>query len=191
METIRFIDTPERRWLPVPGAPFFRVSDDGLVRRLEHVITRSNGTRQRMKKQLMRQHGRRSGLSVFIGSTISGTQRCAKVGRLVLEAFVGPAPSSRSLAIHEDGDWRNCRLSNLRWGDWGDWGAVRDREGTTAYGERHGAAKLTNERVLEIRAARRAGVALIDLAEEHGVSKSAVQQAAVGGTWKRVEGAVA
>lgn len=41
--------------------------------------------------------------------------RCKRVSRLVLEAFIGPAPTQEHEANHKDGTKTNNRLGNLEW----------------------------------------------------------------------------
>lgn len=56
-----------------------------------------------------------------------------------------------------------------------------------ARGSRHPHAKLTEDAVREIRAARAAGIPLAQLAARFGVSVRVVYEAAVGITWKHVK----
>lgn len=56
-------------------------------------------------------------------------------------------------------------------------------------GEKNGRHKLTTADVRELRALRRIGIPLVDIANEYGVSISAVWMAARGLTWRHVEAA--
>jgi hypothetical protein len=42
-------------------------------------------------------------------------QKTSKVHRLVLEAYVGPAPKGKGLGDHRNGERADNRISNLRW----------------------------------------------------------------------------
>ena len=100
------------RWLPVVGYEgAYQVSDLGRVRSLDRMIVDSVGHRYFRAGRILRQ------------VTLKGTGHCrvtlpggiqGYVHRLVLEAFVGPAPDGME-ACHNDGDPTNNRLDNLRW----------------------------------------------------------------------------
>lgn len=119
--------------------------------------------------------------------TIDGRPR--KVARLVLEAKVGPAPSPRHQAAHKP---RECheRLCiawrHLRWATAKENAADRDLDGTTARGERHPAAKLTEAKVVEILERGPGGRTNAQIATEYGVSPAAIGFLFEGRTWKHV-----
>lgn len=101
------------RWLPVVGYPGYEVSDQGRVRSLDRVLTYCRdgveihrAHRGRLLSPGVMQSGH---LLVVLGR---GNVLC--VHKLVLEAFVGPAPAGTE-CCHYDGDPANNRLSNLRW----------------------------------------------------------------------------
>ena len=72
-------------------------------------------------------------------------------GRLMLECFVGPAPSKQHQCCHIDGDSLNCELSNLRWdlpqGNSDD----KYAHGTQPYGERHFASKISDKQLRRLK----------------------------------------
>jgi len=69
---------------------------------------------------------------------------------LVLTAFIGPRPAKHECR-HLNGKRNDNRLCNLAWGTPRDNDNDRRRHGTFVQGESHGAAKLTDEKVLLIR----------------------------------------
>jgi hypothetical protein len=73
------------------------------------------------------------------------------LGRLVLEAFVGPCPQGMECCHFPDRDPANCRLDNLRWGTSKENTGDQRLHGTLIGGERHGMAKLADMQVGEIR----------------------------------------
>lgn len=75
-----------------------------------------------------------------------------KVHRLVLEAFVGACPEGMECR-HLNGQSRDNRLENLRWGTKAENFEDRVRHGTILKGERHPGVKLTEDQVREIRSA--------------------------------------
>jgi hypothetical protein len=108
-----------------------------------------------------------------------------RIHRLVLEAFVGPCPEGMECRHHPDRDPANNRLENLRWGTRTENVADMKRDGTqfVARGELCGKAKLTAERVLEMRARRRGGALLSALAQDFGVTPQAAGWICSGKRW--------
>lgn len=99
------------RWLPVPTYEGkYEVSDLGRVRSLSRVT--SHGRRRR--GLVLRPIPRTTGY-LQVDLWHDNTQRAFVIHRLVLWAFVGPAPAGLE-ALHGDGDPTNNALTNLRWG---------------------------------------------------------------------------
>lgn len=77
--------------------------------------------------------------------------RAISIGQIVLETFVGPKPFPTDQCLHfPDRNPQNNAVDNLRWGTCKENHSDRDKHGTTARGERHGSAKLTDADVYEI-----------------------------------------
>lgn len=183
-------DQPER-WLPVTGwADLYEVSSHGRVRSRDRISSyvRRDGlevTRQLRGKILRQSYHQRRGGYPSVGLHRDGVQITAFVHRLVCEAFQGTQPGAMDVA-HCDGNPRNNRADNLRW-------ATRRQNmddtiahGTRAWGERHGAAKLTVQQVLQIRASR--DVSQRELAERFGVYQSCISNIRAGRRWAHVGG---
>lgn len=101
--------SPEE-WRPIPGYEgIYEVSDRGRVRSLDR--TSSHG--RRLRGQILKPVVRSGYLGV--GLHASGVSRIHSAHRLVLSAFVGPAPADME-ARHLDGDRSNNTASNLAWG---------------------------------------------------------------------------
>ena len=92
------------------------------------------------------------------------------VHRAVLEAFVGACPTGCE-SRHLNGDPADNRLLNLAWGTKQENESDRLRHGRIVRGERSPSAKLTDEKVREIRASQKTQRAL---AAEYGVSQSVI-----------------
>lgn len=123
-------------------------------------------------------------LRVFIYS--NGSRQRRAVHRLVLLAFVGPCPPGLE-ACHKDGNPANNALTNLRWDTHQNNINDRSRLGRTARGERVGGAKLTPERVLDIREKLASGEwSLAALGRLHGVSPDTIRKIARGLIWRHV-----
>lgn len=100
------------RWLPVSGYEgSYEVSDLGRVRSLDRITDRGRKWRGRvMSPAPMRSNG-----YLIVSLWRDGSQRTTLVHRLVLSAFVGPAPDGAE-GLHGDGDPENNKLTNLSWG---------------------------------------------------------------------------
>ena len=124
MAALQPTHTPPEEWLPIPGHEgHYEVSNHGRVRSLDRVLTYENGRVQQHKGQILTLTPDRGGyLQVKIG-------RRKLVHRLVLEAFVGPAPENQECR-HLDGDQKNNHLTNLRWGSRRENSLDRTRHGT-------------------------------------------------------------
>ena len=110
-------------WKPIPGAEGeYAVSDQGRVKSICRVIDKlappgkPNFTRKTIPERVLRPGPSASGhLSVVLGRS-----RGSKgVHRLVLLAFAGPCPDGME-ALHLNGNPRDNRLRNLRWGTRGE-----------------------------------------------------------------------
>jgi hypothetical protein len=90
-------------WKSVPGyADLYEVSDHGNVRSL------------RSGKPLKQQPDS-DGKHLRVKLCRDGHKMTCRVHKLVLEAFVGPAPDGTE-SCHRDGNGENNALTNLRWG---------------------------------------------------------------------------
>jgi len=113
-------------------------------------------------------------------------QRCFRVHRVVLLAFVG-APMDGQVARHLNGKCWDNRLSNLAWGSPDDNYRDRDRHGTTARGEGHGRALLSVADVVRIRHRyAQGGITHRELATEYGVAKATIRFVITKRNWASV-----
>lgn len=118
-------------WRPVPGYEGrYEVSDRGRVRSLPRRDMRGRRIDSRLLSINTHPSGHQS-----VKLSHDGKYCAAKVHRLVLMAFIGPAPDGHE-ACHNDGDPGNNHLSNLRWGTRSD--NLRDR---VRHGVHHQAIK--------------------------------------------------
>ena len=103
------------KWLPVAGyAGMYEVSNHGRVRSLDRIV-RVTADQSRVARGRILSPGPHRGGYKLINLSRDGHRKSATVHKLVLEAFVGTAPSGME-ACHADGDPANNRLDNLRWG---------------------------------------------------------------------------
>ncbi len=124
-------------WKPEPGYPRYEVSDLGGVRNVR--------TGRVLLAGINPSHG-------YAIATLweNGSHRQFRVHRLVLMAFVGPAPEGCAGA-HLNGVCTDNRLDNLTWATSKENERMKREHGTDHVGERHGCAKLTEADVREIR----------------------------------------
>jgi hypothetical protein len=88
---------------------------------------------------------------------------------------VGPDCSTTAKVCHfPDPDPLNNKIEKLRWGTKRDNWFDKIAHGTDQRGSRDGNAKLTEEGVLAIRAAREAGETKASIAARYGITPSAV-----------------
>ena len=124
--------TEQEHWLPVVGYEgLYEVSDQGRVRSLDRCVrARDNGVRL-AEGRLLNATTLRSGHKRV---KLSNDTNCkmALVHRLVLEAFIGPAPEGKPLALHNNDIPDDNRIENLRWGSYRDNQMDRVRNGRDA-----------------------------------------------------------
>lgn len=156
-----------------PGFPGYCVGSDGGVWscRKRNGLGRGRGTESVVGERWVRKKPSLNGngyLSVWLlGRNIA-------VHRLILEAFVGPRTAGMECR-HLDGNQGNNRLDNLAWGTRKENAADKVTHGTRAVGERHGAAKLTEVQVREIRSLADT-MKQKDIARRFGVGKAIVSK---------------
>lgn len=105
----------------------------------------------------------------------------------MLLAFVGPCPAGQE-GRHLDDDADNNRLTNLAWGTRLDDKNDQRKNGCLPLGSGNGRAKLTEDKVREMRQRRRdTGESYPKLAKRFGVSCPTAFHACVGNTWKHLK----
>ena len=97
------------KWVPMIYIdPFYEISNYGRVRSWKH----KNGKRK--KPFIMKPSEAKKG-RYQIHLWIHGTRIARSISRMVLTYFIGPPPTPKHEAAHNDGDPSNNYLSNLRW----------------------------------------------------------------------------
>lgn len=165
----------------IPGFPDYRIGDDGSAWSRRR-IGRRGGTsvEWRRLKALWNRRG-----YLYHGLRRDGRNLPVTVHKLVLQAFVGPRPEGME-ACHRDGDRTNNSLSNLRWDTRRANTDDRTAHGTCPHGEGHYLAKLTEERVREMRRLHAEGWGYKRLAKEFKLNESTARSAVIRETWKHV-----
>ena len=160
----------------IPGAPDYRVSDNG------HVFSTKRGTLRGLVAHINPGNGYRE-----VTLCVNGVKEQHRVHRLVLRTFVGEPSPDKPVSRHLNGDPLDNRLENLRWGTVAENSADDKRNGVAATGERHGCARLTESTVLEIKRLIAQGI-LTDpeIAARFSVSQSAIWHIAQKKHWRDV-----
>ncbi len=169
----------------IPGMPGYIVGDDGSVwsqwksrGRCGHVIDANIRRRLKHKVDKRGYH--------WVRPMVSGRYFDRKVGRLVLEAFVGPMPSG-NVVRHLNDVKDDNRLENLAYGTVSDNAEDARRNGKLCEGERHGVSKYTESQVREVRRLREIGYTLNQIAEITGVKRCSVWQMCNRSQWRSVQ----
>jgi hypothetical protein len=173
------------QWRDIPGYEgHYQVSDLGRVRRM---TTRAGNP---MEPRLLRPWLVRGYPRVALSGGSRSEQPQKLVHRLVLEAFVGPPPEPDMHGAHQDGNSQNPALTNLRWATAAENNQQKREHGTIANGERISSAKLTEAKVLEMRALAASGLTAGTIADKCGVPASTVMDVVSGRSWSHLPGAV-
>lgn len=153
---------------PINGYPGYFVSSHG------HIYSEKRGARRRLKPDA----GDQGHLRVTLYRNGDKSYERILVHRLVLEAFVGPAPAPESQGRHIDRNPENNAASNLVWGD---------QEANWSDSKRHGTyrrySKLTVEQAAEIRHRFEAGESGASLGRAFGISDTQARNIGQGKQW--------
>ena len=169
----------------VAGHPHYAVGDDGSVWSCKNRGNTGGADPSKWRKANPTPR-RVDGGYMVVGLAVVRNKNVTKyVHQLVLEAFVGPAPTGM-VACHGDGNPTNNRLSNLRWGTRKDNEADKERHGRRRRGATHQNAKATEEKVREARRLREAGWMLQTIADHLQLCRTTVSAIVNGYTWNHV-----
>lgn len=165
-------------WRPVVGwQGFYEVARDGRVRSVPRVCVRRNGTTQPLPGRLLRHQPCTTGyVMVNLNDKANGRLKCAKVHRLVAEAFI-PNPDGLPEVNHKDSDRGNPHFDNLEWVT-----RSQNRKHAYAAGNLHPPRKyrFTAEERQDIRAQLANGATKAAIARAFGVCWATVARAAQG-----------
>ncbi len=149
---------------------FYRVSDKGRVKSLaREVFTVDKKGRERTRispGKMLKQHPINNITDhLKVGLCKNGKTEEIQVHRLVLEAFIGPCPTGME-SCHNNDQADDNRVNNLRWDTRSNntFDKYKNKGVNQAIGERSGMAKLTEEKVLEIRKLASRGLMYKDIA---------------------------
>jgi len=174
-------------WRPVVGyESLYSVSSLGRVRAEQKTVHRSNGHNYVTGSKIMRPAKGVSQHYLSVRLCGVGPTKTRYVHHLVMGAFASEKPDGHEIC-HNDGDPQNNAASNLRWGTRRENHADKKLHGTGTVGERHPGARLTDERVLALRARRQQGASFTDLSNEFSITRMTAYRAAVGQSWSHIK----
>ena len=162
-------------WRLVPGfEQLYQVSSIGRVRSIKYTRIRYLVPIDRSKNRY---------LAVRLGK--NGKARFYSIHRLVLMAF-HRMPVGKELAAHLNGDPSDNRVQNLKWASYSENEAHKELHGTKVRGVKSKQAKLTDEKVREMRALYASGMKKAHIAKRFGVTKQTAFRVIVGTSWAHV-----
>jgi hypothetical protein len=183
----------EVEYRDIPGFPGYRVGDDGSVwSRWKRVCLGGRGgsrfvlgdTWSRLSSPIASQRSPYPRITLYR----DGAKFSRSVHQVVMLSFIGPCPDGYEVA-HENGVPADCRLVNLSYKTFSANQMDRRRHGTASIGESHPGAKLNNESVRAILAARAAGgISYERLGRQFGVSKKTAMLVVSRQVWGHVDG---
>jgi hypothetical protein len=177
----------EVEWRIIPRFDgLYSVSNDGRVRTESRTVPWAGTTKgHHLPGRELNLYTNVAGYHVVNLKRPDGKRTVERVHRLVLETFVGPAPTGFDCR-HLNGVPDDNRLENLQWGSRKE--NVQDMlaHGTAQVGSECSWAVLTEARVVEIRRLRKAGLSWKALSLHFGLSQSTVRGAVNSKSWKHV-----
>lgn len=166
------------QWKSVPEwEGHYEVSDLGRIKSLARELRDG-----RVRKEHIRTPASRRNKPAKITFICGDRVELHQVHRVVLAAFVGPAPTGL-WGLHRDDDKRNNALSNLYYGTPQQNADDRVANGRSGKGEAHGRAKLTDEAVHIIRSS---DASYRELADYFGVSAGLIGHVRNRRNWKHI-----
>lgn len=168
-------DYPAERWLTIPFASDYAVSDRGRVKRV--VAARCYPAGYILKPKI------RADGYPEVSLSAEGHVYFFRIHQLVCRTFHGERPKGKDEIGHKDGDRANSRADNLRWVTKEENYADRNLHGTHNKGCNNGAAKLDP---LKVQAVHILSEQLPSrkVAQVLGISKSQVGNILRGEAWQ-------
>jgi hypothetical protein len=163
--------TQDEQWAAIPGFEgIYEASSLGRIRSLQRY--KLHRGRKVLVKERILKFLEIEGYNA-VALSLNGKAKQTLVHRLVLLAFVGEPIMPAIFGCHRDGDKKNNRISNLRWGTYKDNADDAIRLGRTNLGTNHHFAKLSDD---DIRAIRLDTRKLKEIARDYGVSESYISR---------------
>ncbi|MGE8328881.1 NUMOD4 motif-containing HNH endonuclease [Pseudomonas urmiensis] len=173
----------EEIWKDIVGFEgYYQVSDLGRVRSVDRELVNSRGHNQRFPGVMIVITGDGSGYQKFLAHK-AGAKKNLLVHTCVLEAFTGPGPDGYE-CCHGNGNRKDNRHSNLRWGTKAENAKDKELHGTAIKGAYSQNSKLTDQDVASILCSPDSHA---QVAARHGVTAELVGLIRNGKAWKHIE----
>lgn len=170
---------PIEQWQGIPDFPHYQVSTLGHVRSLDRTIVDVNGRVSRRKGRMIRPGRTLDGYQV-VGLCIAGISWSRLVHELVAAVFHGERPEGHQVH-HRNLNRSDNRSDNL---------VYKRTSGHLAEhfaGEANPAAKLTDERVREIKQLLDRGITQQAIAKHVGINQAVISRIKHGKAWSHVK----
>ena len=149
-------------WKSIPNFPGYQVSNLGRVW-------------SEKTKRVRKAHTQQKGYWHIVLSYKNKT-KTIRLNRLVLEVFVGPAPTEKHHAAHKDGDKNNNTVFNLYWATPQENVNDRKRHGTYYSGCDHPMAKLTRGDLVYAKWRRKLNETWVEIGADIGVTPDVISK---------------
>lgn len=172
----------------------YQVSNLGRIRSLPRVRPHRCGGSRVVAGQILKpwnvknkQYDGEDGKGYYLAVTLAFHQKDTKklVHRLVAGAFI-PNPLNKPYVNHKNGIRNDNVVSNLEWSTEKENAVHASVNNLISKGSRRYCARLTKSRIPFIRRRIAVGHSLVKIAEDEGVSETAIRMIKSGRTWRHV-----
>jgi len=173
------IQDTQEEWRPIPGWPYYQVSDFG---RVKTCAPHGRGTKEKPWRLLSASKAGTGYLNVSLHHR--GESRRVYIHRLVLEVFVGPPEPGMQARHIENNNRKDNRLENLKWGTAQENSDDMVAHGSRVYGSSCHASKLSEadiETIADLH--HNEGVPVKQLAIRFGIRKENMSKILNGHHW--------
>lgn len=175
------------QWKQISGYEgFYEVSNLGRVRSVRRTFTRSDGKVKTFQGKIL-SPGKKTNGYLFVGFSRIGKRKAHHIHRLVASAFI-PNPEDKPFVNHKNLDKSDNRASNLEWVTHSQ--NIQHAKDNGVYdqykGEGHWLTTLTDDEVIEIFRRAHNGELQSDIAQDYGISQTAVSRIKRHVAWSHV-----
>ena len=171
-------------WRPILGFEDYEISDLGRVKSKYRKAWNGFAWHD-LRERVMKLGTTRRGYC-FVKMRKDNKTHTREVHRLVLLAFIGLPEAPNIQARHLDGNCKNNLPQNLCWGTAKENCEDKRRHGNMNYGERNGLAKLSPEKVKEMRSLYAKGLTHQKISDLFGITRANVGYIIRRDTWKHI-----
>lgn len=171
-------------WKDVPGFEgFYEASSLGRVKSLARKIFVKGGNYPcRSVPEKILSPGKGSNDRLYVVLCRDGKSKTQLLHRVIALSFLGECPVGMEV-LHENGDHRDCRVDNLRYGTHHENMQDMIRHGRSTKGV---SKSLTEKDVLEIRSLLSKGERVCDLARKYKIGRTTIQLIRSRKSWSHI-----